>query len=233
MQTNTDPIKAQNLNQDAAIEAVLHGTRLERGRLGLGALRELMKDPENTEMVFVLALALNRERVGILLGQLAASESGSWLLDNKPEISSKTIDYDDLRALPEATLGREYVRFLDDNNLDADFFEEPPGLPPMIGFIAKRMRQVHDVWHTVTGYGSDPAGEVELQAFTFAQVGVPSSALIAISGSVRGVLTRDISLPGRAFRAYLRGKRAGLFTPVIWENQWERPLADVRAELGL
>ena len=191
-----------------------------------------MKDPEQTEMVFVLALAINRGRIGELLGQLMGTESGNWLLENKPSIHSSEVDYDWLRSLPDETLGREYVRFLDTNQLESDFFEEPKGLPPMIGFVARRMRQSHDVWHTLTGYGSDPGGEVELQAFTYGQVGVPSSAIIAIAGSIRG-LRQEPTLWLRALRAYRRGKKAGKFAPVIWENRWERPISEVRAELDV
>ncbi len=220
------------LNQTVAAEAALHGSPLERTRIGLQALRALLHDPEDTEMVFVLAIAINRGRIGELLTQFVATETGSWLIENRPAIDSTALDYDWLRGLPKKTLGRHYVRFLDDNGLDADFFNEPPALSPTMRYIAKRMRQSHDLWHTVTGCGTSPAGEVELQAFTYAQVDVPSSGLIALTGSIRG-LREDLSMPLRTIRAYRRGLRAEKLAPFLWENYWEHPIDEVRAVLGI
>ena len=39
---------------------------------------------------------------------------------------------------------------------------------PRAAYLAQRMRQTHDIWHVLTGYATDVAGEVQLQAFTLA-----------------------------------------------------------------
>jgi ubiquinone biosynthesis protein COQ4 len=38
-------------------------------------------------------------------------------------------------------------------------------------YLAKRYREVHDIVHFVTGYGTDPIGELELQAFVVGTLG--------------------------------------------------------------
>jgi ubiquinone biosynthesis protein COQ4 len=215
-----------------AVRAALTGTALDRARVAGRALRTLLRDPEQTESVFVIAIALNRRRLPQLAAQFLADEDGAWLMEHQPALDSHQVDHDWLRTLPAGTLGREYVRFLDDNGLDADFFQAPPGLPPLVRYLAQRMRQTHDLWHVVTGYGSHPAGETELQGFYFGQTGMPSSGLIALGGSIRGL--PDVhDLPLRVARAYRRGRRARRLAPLRWELHWDRPLAALRRELSL
>ena len=94
------------------------------------------------------------------------------------------------------------------------------------------MRQTHDLWHVVTNCETDTAGEVALQAFTFAQVGAPSSAILAAVGTLR---TRATHRARRAMHArlYRLGKRAGRLATFVWEDHWATPIADVRRMLGL
>lgn len=43
------------------------------------------------------------------------SQEGSEILRLRPRINSKTVDLEMLKKLPEDTLGRTYLKFLDDN----------------------------------------------------------------------------------------------------------------------
>jgi ubiquinone biosynthesis protein COQ4 len=164
--------------------------------------------------------------------RIMASEEGDRLLREQPSIDRAHVDWDALRALPADTLGGAYARYLDDNGLDPDLFQAPPGLPPIIAYIAKRTRQTHDIWHVLTGYRPDVAGEVALQAFTYAQTRMPSAGLIAFFGSLRFATqapgTMLMSLDGLR-----RGRRAAFLTTVRWEDHWTEKLDDVRAKLGI
>ncbi|MFO0549881.1 MAG: Coq4 family protein [Polyangiaceae bacterium] len=132
-------------------------------------------------------------------------------------------------ALPADTLGGAYVRYLDDNKLDPDLFQAPPGLPEPLGYIAQRIRQTHDVWHVLTGYRPDVSGELALQGFTYAQLGAPSALLIAALGT----LTKSPRSARAVLDGYRRGKSA-VFLPVVrFEKMWELPLAEVQRRLGV
>ena len=51
-------------------------------------------------------------------------------------------------------------------------------------YVATRLREVHDVFHVVTGYGTDDIGELELQWFNCGNLGwgpLPVFVLVASS----------------------------------------------------
>ena len=84
-----------------------------------------------------------------------------------------------LRALPTGTLGREYALMMDRNGLD------PASIPTMPDddegkYVRAHLYETHDLWHVVTGFGTDVAGELGLQAFYQAQLpGKLPSAILA------------------------------------------------------
>jgi ubiquinone biosynthesis protein COQ4 len=166
--------------------------------------------------------------------RFVADPAGKKLFDEHRTIDSRTVDLDALAALPEGTLGHAYARFLRSHGLTPEIFDGPPAgiSDPVRSYVIQRMRQTHDLWHVVTGCETDPAGEVALQAFTFAQVRAPGSAILTVVGTLRavranpGVLRDVITL----FRAGSRARRLPSFA---WEDHWETPLSEVRRMLGL
>lgn len=216
----------------AAARVALEGSPLARARIAARALAGLLRNSNDTHHAFVLSLALNGRVFPRFLAQFLMSDEGLELLCERPSIDSAHVDLDRLRALPEGTLGRAYVRYLDDNNLDPDMFQAPPTLPTALAYVSKRLRQSHDVWHVLTGYTPDVPGEIALQAFTYAQTGAPASGLIAVAGALRWAPQRR-GLIRETVRGYRRGKRARFLGSVRWERHWDRPLADVRGDLGI
>src|SRR5581483_1426369 len=93
---------------------------------------------------------------------------GKRILEERPSIDREHVDFDALRRLPDGTLGREYVRFLDDNHITPDVFQKPEIGDDRIAYVMQRVRQTHDLWHVLTGYTPDVPGEILLQAFTYA-----------------------------------------------------------------
>jgi ubiquinone biosynthesis protein COQ4 len=84
----------------------------------------------------------------------------------------------------------------------------------------------------LTGYDTDVFGEVELQAFTFAQLRLPFSLLVAIFGLLKEQRYSPAGL-ARVWAAYRRGKRAQPLAWRMWERQFATPLPQLRAALGL
>lgn len=231
-QATTPDMSESTADEAAAARIALSGSALERARTATSAMRALLRNPDDTRQALVLSLALNRRAFPGFMARFLATEEGLALLTERPSIDTAHVDYGRLRALPAGTLGREYARYLDDNNLDPDLFHAPPGLPPALAYISQRLRQSHDVWHVLTGYQPDVPGEVALQAFTYAQTSAPASGLIAVAGALRWS-RRSRGLVRETIRGYRRGKRAQFLGSVRWERHWERPLADVRRDLGI
>ena len=218
------------ITESSAARAALTGSVRDRVRIGAGALRKLLRDPDDTKQVFLLGIVANGGSLPVFFTRFATSADGARLLAERPTIDSTVVAT--LRGMPESTLGGAYARYLDDNHLDADLFQAPPGLPDAVAYVAKRVRQTHDIWHVLTGYLPDVPGEVALQGFTFAQTRMPSAALIATMGALRWA-RRDPTIVSRTLDGFRRGKRASFLASVRWEDHFARPLADVRRDFGV
>ena len=135
------------------------------------------------------------------------------------------VQIETLRSQPTGTLGRELVNSLDRDQLDP--FTTGP-----------RRKQLHDSIHILAGYGTDPVGEAEVQAFLLGACCHPLHLILSL-GLVNIIRRRcpEISLPQlhqRLHRAYQRGWQSS-FHPNTWrpEDQWHWPLTQVRSQFGL
>ena len=164
--------------------------------------------------------------------EIATTEEGKKLFAERPRIDHAHVDFDALARLPDGTLGREYVRFLEDNGITPEAFVTMPDIGDEDAtYIVMRYRQTHDLWHVLTGYAPNVEGEILLQAFTFGQTRAPSAALITSVGTVRHMLGRKKHL-ANVRKAYARGARTKSLGAFRWENHWEKPLAEVRRMLS-
>ena len=203
-----------------------------RTRAALGALATLARDHGRLDQVLVLPQALNAGRVARAVEQLDATEEGRWLFTARPRIDRAHVDFDALRELPDGTLGREYTRFLDDNGITPDAFEELPSVgDERAAWIMLRMRQTHDLWHVLTGYAPDVRGELLLQAFTYAQIRVPSALVLVVFGWLRW-MKLDRKYLSALKVAYERGKAAKFLPTFRWEEHWSTPLGELRSMLA-
>ena len=89
--------------------------------------------------------------------------------------------------------------------------------------------------HVLTGFGTDPTGELGLQAFNLAQNRSPLAVML-IFGAMLSSLQNDEPLEP-LLTALARGFVLGLQAPCViayrLEDGWDRPLADWQRELGL
>ena len=217
------------MDEARAVRIALEGSGLARLRLAVGALARLLYNPDDTVEVFFLGIALNGPQLPALMGRIAGDDKGLALLCERPTIDSSTVDWQRLRALPVSTLGGAYARYLDDNKLDPDLFQPPPALPEVPRWVAQRIRQTHDIWHVLTGYAPDVAGELALQAFTYAQLRAPSARLVAVLGT----LFKSPRSARLVWDGYVRGKAAAFLPVVRFEDLWERDLEELRRELHI
>jgi ubiquinone biosynthesis protein COQ4 len=98
-------------------------------------------------------------------------------------------------------------------------------------YMMGRLRDQHDLYHVVTGYGRDLRGELAVLAFTAAQTRNPGVAAIPGYLLLRAGWRSDL---GRLIReGFRRGLRAGWLPAQHWEELFDRPLDEVRSTLRL
>ena len=207
---------------------------LTRWRRAFAALGKVLVDPEKTDQVIVFSIYANAGTMPKRIHRFFETEDGRRLYDERRTIDSKSIDLDALAALPEGTLGHAYAHFLESRGLTPAVFDNPPSevSDPQMQYVVQRLRQTHDLWHVVTGHDTDPGSEVALQAFTFAQVRAPSSAILAAMGTLRA-LRQKPSVARDVVTSFASGARAKRLPVFPWEDHWATPLHEVRRLLGL
>lgn len=203
----------------------------ERAGTAIRALGTLARNPGRLDQVLVLSQAVNARSIARGVARFAETDEGRRFFAERPRIDRAHVDFDGLRRLPDGTLGREYTRFLDDNGITPDAFEALPDVgDERAAWLMLRMRQTHDLWHVITGYRPDLWGEIQLQAFTYAQLRAPSSLVIVLFAMVRWFKLRPSQL--RALhRGYSRGKATSFLPTVRWEELWATPVAELRERL--
>jgi ubiquinone biosynthesis protein COQ4 len=216
------------------LEDVADLPTLVRWRRALRALARVLIDPEQTDQVLVFSNLANAGQRDDRLHMFYDDPRGMRLYTERRAIDSHTIDLDALAALPAGTLGRAYATFMRAHGLTPDVFDGRPDdvRDDRAAYIIQRMRQTHDLWHVVTNAETDPAGEVALQAFTYAQIHAPSSGILAALGTLRTLRhSREILRDVREL--YQAGKNAEKLVLFPWEDHWATPISDVRRMLEL
>jgi ubiquinone biosynthesis protein Coq4 len=160
----------------------------------------------------------------------------------KDRYLSPSPDIEKLSGLPDGSLGREFARYLTDNDLDANLLRESAFIGAHrargddIGYLAERGFQLHDVFHVLTGFDTTPLGEVRVVSFTVAQTPAPYPAMIIATRPLQMVLYKPELLPvvmDAITEGWALGRRARSLMAVHWEEYWESPLAELREEYGL
>jgi len=214
----------------------------ERDRIrpleALRALRALSSNPDDTAQVFRLLRALPAgDRV---YRRFRRTGRGARLLAERPSLLATLADRDALLALPPGSLGRTYAEFMSSEQISADGLVAASAMPPgqerwvdeEHRFVGERLRDMHDLWHVVTGYGRDLLGEAALLAFTFAQTRTPGIGVIVGHALWRA---RGDFAPARSFiwRGFRRGLRAAWLPEQEWEKLLPEPLDTVRERLHI
>ena len=203
------------------------------------ALSTLLAEPERVEQVFELIEALEGDAGERLFQRFLRHPNAPELLTRKPSLLSALLKRSELGALPEGSLGRTYAQFMWDGGIEAeglvdasqDTRAEHEDMDPERHWFNDRFRDMHDLWHTLTGYGRDLAGEAALAAFTYAQTGNRGILLIVLSSALLGPW--NLTWQRYMWRAWRRGRRAELLTAAKWEELLALPLTEARRRLGV
>ena len=133
-------------------------------------------DPDNTEAAIRAIAAMSGGSHERCFRRFKRSKAGAWILQERRELCDKLSDLDGLGAMPEGSLGKAIWEFYTTEQLSAQGLKAASeaagggaGEDTDSERFGRRMRDLHDVFHVLTGYGRDLRGEVACLAFTFAQ----------------------------------------------------------------
>jgi ubiquinone biosynthesis protein COQ4 len=201
------------------------------------AMRALLRDPDDTARVFDVISALGGRNGERAFERFRRTDTGARVLAEGRSLLAVLSDRERLLALPPESLGRRYAEFMGRERISAEGLAEAslaaghadPSLSPERRLFGARLRDMHDLWHVVTGYGRDLLGEASLLAFSYAQTrnrGVGFIVATAWWKARRAPEFRRMLRDG-----YRRGRSSAWLPAADWEALLARPLEDVRAEL--
>lgn len=195
---------------------------------------KLAMNPNSTICVFKIADSLYKMNIFKIGDQRPLADFDSLeILKNRKRMGHYEIS--ELNMLPEATLGKAYAEHMIANNLKPDFFTEIE-IRNDATYFMMRMRETHDLWHTVTGFKTDVPGEIGLQAFIYAQVQIPLAPIL-IAGSLFVSVFKDPAKLPLIFSSVAKGWEMGQNAKVIfglnWESQWQTPIQDLRKKYSV
>lgn len=206
------------------------------------AIQILRKDPERIDQTFEVMIALDGGQMEDWFQRLLAEPDGPALVAERPSLLDRLADRASLRKLGEGSLARAYLAEMERWDHRADGLKQAKMRGPSVEEICpgperqwflERNGCVHDLLHTLTGYGQDWAGENCLLAF---DVGLwPMRArVVGLFGVMMSAPIRPSLFVHRYVRrAVVRGKRAKIPNSYRWEEALARPLEEVRRELAI
>jgi ubiquinone biosynthesis protein COQ4 len=204
------------------------------------ALRRLTADPERTDLVFELIQALSGNAGERLFQRFCADPDGRRLLATRPSLLATLSDLDALAAMPEGSFGRCYAEFMRRERIAAQGLvdaaqavSEPRRLDPEREWFFQRLVDMHDLWHVLTGYGRDIAGESANLAFSYAQTRNRGIGVIVLAAMALGPKTLDLYWPRYLWRAWRRGRRTRPLPMAGYEELLLLPLTEVRRHLRI
>lgn len=210
--------------------------RTRAAEMGTALYRSVL-DSNDVEALLLGEEITSVGRMAKVAQQLEASVEGRAILAERPTIGSDTVDLAELAALPEGSLGRTYVEHLERNGLDIDALgtRVTRGAAEQDNYLLERVRQTHDIWHTMLGLGTEPYEEILVHAFQWDQLFMPYSALVVSIGTLKHLLPeRRWPLVRRGLRQARRaGRDASPLLAVYWEKRWDEDIDDLRRWLGV
>ncbi|ORX96252.1 coenzyme Q biosynthesis Coq4 [Basidiobolus meristosporus CBS 931.73] len=208
---------------------------LEKGALSVKAAFTALFNPLRGDMVAVLGETTGSMVLARIRDKMLLDPVGRRILRERPVLNSKTLNLPGLRTLPDGTFGREYVRWLDEQQVTPDtrapvhYVDDPE-----LAYVIRRYRETHDFYHALTGIGISVEDELALKWFEFAQTGLPMTLL----GSVFGPLRLPSVERKHLFEVYVPwaircGSNAKFLMNVMYEESFDKPLDEFRKELGI
>ena len=208
--------------------------------MALKALRRLLTDKEDTGQVFEIMGALNGDSTTKSYRRLLDTPSGGRLAYERVELADAADGRRLAGQLRAGTVGAAYRDFVRSENISAE------GLAAISrqrqskveqahphAWFGRRTRDIHDIWHVLSGYHRDGLGEACLVAFSYAQTRSLGWALIAVGAALRPRHGAKHPYVRAIWQGYQRGKAANWLAGEDYEQLMGEPLDAARRRLNI
>lgn len=208
---------------------ILKMVRVSRAVLGM------VRNANDTDRVFDLieAMYASTDAAQKVVERMSRDPALARVLRERPRLGR--MDLEALRRLPEGSLGRAFADQMRECGLDPGLLRVQEA-PDAASYVKAHLFETHDLWHVVTGFRPDSAGELGLQAFYFAQNGSRVSMGVFVAGLaftfLRSFELCEVAMP-QVVRGWLLGRRARRLFGTDWKTLLDKPLEEVRAAFGL
>jgi ubiquinone biosynthesis protein COQ4 len=209
----------------------------------LKALRRLLANGDDTVQVFRIMRALNGDNSHRNYRRLIATPEGGRLAYRRVELAPRLCDRAWIDSLPAGSVGAAYRRFLDRTGYSADGLVDlsvadgayPPDVEHPFAWFGRRERDIHDIWHVLTGYEADePLGEACLVAFSFAQTGGLGWAFIGLGAALKSLrITGNAAFARAVWEGWRHGRRASWLHLEDYEALMHEPIDAARERLRI
>ncbi len=224
----------------ATIEGPFGQNRIQPMR-ALRAIRKLIEDKEDTQQVFEIIQALSGKAIVRGYNRMLKTEIGGREAYVRRELGEYFDDAKWRAKFGEGTVGAAYRAFRAERDLDVQGLNlEAQKVNMMIeaahpiAWYARRLSDTHDIWHTITGYGTDALGEASLLAFTYAQTRNRAIAFIVLAAINEFRKTGYKHPYARAIiEGYRHGRKARQLIDEDYLALFDEPLDAARARLGI
>lgn len=207
----------------------------------LSAFRKLIRNKEDTAQVFEIMRALSGRSISRGYGRMLRTVEGGRQAFLRDELAHKLDDPAWLAQFPAGTVGATYRDFRDARGFTADGLADAEreviafvDAPHPLVWYSRRLRDVHDIWHVLTGYGTDALGEACVVSFSYGQTKNLGFAFIGW-GAAREIQREVRSIPARkaAFQAWRNGRAARWLPGLDYDALFAEPLETARERLGI
>lgn len=238
MAMTADALDMPVQRQAAPADQSLGKPRLQWG-VALKALKRLLNDKEDTGQVFEIMRALNGTATADAYQRLLTSTRGGRIAYERQELAARLMDNAWLDSFAEGTVGAAYRDFIRSEDLSAEGLAEVSRIDGNdidvqhpYAWMGRRTRDVHDIWHILSGYHRDGLGEACLVAFSYAQTKGLGWALIGLGAASRS-RGSDYPYVKAIWQGYKRGKAAGWLLGEDYERLLNEPLEAARKRLNI
>lgn len=209
-----------------------------RTALAAGAAVVALANPARADLIAVLGDVTSGPVLRRLRHRVGSTPEGRSMLDalhpaRFPEHGGASLTA--LRNLPDGTLGREYARFMDVRKFSPEsrhavrFVDDPAD-----AWVLQRYRDVHDLWHVLTGMPTTVLGELAQKWFEAAQTGLPVAVISAVFGPMRLPAEQQKLLVTELVPwAVATGRRAPDLLAIRYEDRLEQTVEALREEWSI
>ena len=205
------------------------------------AFGRLIRDKEDTVQVFEIMRALTGRSTYKGFERLIREPGGGEIAYAHAELAPLFSDPQWLAGFAPGTVGAVYRAFMAEEDLSAEGLAvqsrvSEPHIddPHVVTWYARRLRDIHDVWHVLTGYGRDALGEACVVSFSYAQTGNLGFGFIGLAAA-REIKREASKVAAWAAvqEAYRHGKRARWLPAEAYERLFAEPLEAARTRLNI